>query len=171
MPLPLEDYLEFLREGGVEFTVAPGLRREADHQGPLLSPEPNPRCLHLSSGLEVVEQFDFARGLGANHASVSVAEALVGLQPSVAGEWVVDMGCGTGVLGIVAALQGARVVGTDVDPAALELARDNAAANRVELDLRLGSLCDPLGDDSVDVFLANLPHKPSIGTDCLPLSQ
>ncbi len=171
MPLPLEDYLQFLRETGVEFTVAPGLRRETDHRGPLLSPEPNPRCLHLSSGMDVIERFDSARGLGANHASVSVAEALVRLQPSVAGEGVVDMGCGTGVLGIVAALQGARVVGTDVDSAALELARGNGVANGVVMDLRFGSLCDPLGDDSVDVFLANLPHKPSLGTDCLPLSQ
>lgn len=41
---------------------------------------------------------------------------------------VLDLGCGTGVLGIGAALYGARVVGVDVDTEALRLARSNAAA-------------------------------------------
>jgi release factor glutamine methyltransferase len=171
MRTPLGEYLGFLRSAGVEFSVAPGLLRENDHRGPLQPGQANPRHLRLSGGLEVVERFDPGRGLGADHASLSVAEALAGLQPPVAGEGVVDMGCGTGVLGIVAALQGARVIGTDVDPVALELARRNAAANGVALDLRLGSLCDPLAGETVDLFLANLPQKPSCGTDFLPLSQ
>ena len=42
---------------------------------------------------------------------------------------------------------------------------------RVAMDLRLGSLCEPLGADPVDLFLANLPHKPSVGADRLPLAQ
>ncbi|MDZ7688665.1 MAG: METTL5 family protein [Halobacteriales archaeon] len=45
--------------------------------------------------------------------------------------WVLDLGCGTGVLGIGAALYGARVVGVDVDRNALEAARRNAESANV----------------------------------------
>jgi len=42
-----------------------------------------------------------------------------------------DMGTGSGALGILAARQGARVLATDIHPAAVALARSNAALNRV----------------------------------------
>lgn len=41
---------------------------------------------------------------------------------------VLDMGCGTGVLGVGAALYNARVVGVDADAEALRTARSNAGA-------------------------------------------
>lgn len=41
---------------------------------------------------------------------------------------VLDMGCGTGILGVGAALYGAGVVGVDLDADALRTARSNAAA-------------------------------------------
>jgi len=41
---------------------------------------------------------------------------------------VLDLGCGTGVLGIGAALYGTRVVGVDADADALRTARSNSAA-------------------------------------------
>jgi putative methylase len=41
---------------------------------------------------------------------------------------VVDLGTGTGVLALGAALKGARTVGVERDPAALAVARENAAA-------------------------------------------
>jgi putative methylase len=41
---------------------------------------------------------------------------------------VLDLGCGTGVLGIGAALYGARVLGVDTDEGALGVARRNASA-------------------------------------------
>lgn len=45
---------------------------------------------------------------------------------------VLDLGCGTGVLGVGAAVYGARVVGVDVDIEALRIARSNAARAGVE---------------------------------------
>jgi len=44
---------------------------------------------------------------------------------------VLDLGCGTGVLGILAHHRGARVVFTDVDPNSVRTCRDRALANGV----------------------------------------
>jgi ribosomal protein L11 methyltransferase len=54
------------------------------------------------------------------------------------GDRVADVGCGSGILAITAVLLGAQeVVGTDNDPAALAVARQNARRNGVESQLRL----------------------------------
>ena len=45
------------------------------------------------------------------------------------GKTVLDIGCGTGVVGIVAALLGANVVATDGDETVVDLARRNFQAN------------------------------------------
>ncbi|MFW6436056.1 MAG: METTL5 family protein [Halococcoides sp.] len=56
-----------------------------------------------------------------------------GLQGDLAGETVVDLGTGTGVLALGAACRGPdRVLGVDCDRAALSIARENAA--RVDPD-------------------------------------
>ena len=55
------------------------------------------------------------------------------------GKRVLDMGCGTAVLGILAKLRGAEyVMGIDVDEWAYRNGLENAASNGVEIDLRLG---------------------------------
>ena len=52
---------------------------------------------------------------------------------------VLDMGCGTGVLGIMAKKCGAaHVVAVDIDDKSVANTLENAAANHVELDVRLG---------------------------------
>jgi ribosomal protein L11 methyltransferase len=68
---------------------------------------------------------------------------------------VVDIGCGSGVLAIAAARLGHRpVIAVDNDPAAVESASENGAANGVEIDVRL---VDALADElpAADVALAN----------------
>jgi putative methylase len=47
---------------------------------------------------------------------------------------VCDLGCGTGILGIGAALLGAEVVCVEIDPGALALARENASRMGVEIE-------------------------------------
>lgn len=55
------------------------------------------------------------------------------LQMDLKGKRVLDCGCGTGILGIVASKLGARsVVGYDIDEWSVENARHNAALNEVE---------------------------------------
>lgn len=71
------------------------------------------------------------------------------------GKRVLDMGCGTAVLAILAKLRGAAYVeGIDIDDWAFANARENAAANGVEINLKLGD-ASILGG-SFDVIIANI---------------
>lgn len=77
----------------------------------------------------------------------------------VANKRVLDMGCGTAVLAILAKMRGAGyVVGVDIDDWAFNNARENAAANNVEIDLRLGD-ASLLVDSSQNQVLPT-PHNP-----------
>lgn len=51
--------------------------------------------------------------------------------------YVIDLGCGTGILTIGAALLGARVVGIDIDPDAIETANDNKQFAETLLNMKL----------------------------------
>ncbi|OPX78437.1 MAG: ribosomal protein L11 methyltransferase [Methanosaeta sp. PtaB.Bin039] len=53
---------------------------------------------------------------------------------------IADLGCGTGILAIGAALLGARAVGVEIDPLAISHARRNAALAGVEVDIVRGDV-------------------------------
>jgi len=80
----------------------------------------------------------------------------------LAGCRVVDYGCGSGVLGIAAALLGAReVTAVDTDPQALEATAANAARNGVTGRIRC-CLPDAFSATDSDVVLANILAGPLI---------
>lgn len=75
----------------------------------------------------------------------------------VGGERVLDVGCGSGILGLCALRLGAAgVVAADIEPGAVEATRRNAHVNG--MDGRLEATLDPLGriDGPFDVVLANI---------------
>lgn len=74
------------------------------------------------------------------------------------GERVIDIGTGSGMLGIFAALRGGTVCATDIDPAAVTLAGENARRNGVTLDARVGALFADF-EGAFDVVIANLPNE------------
>ena len=74
-----------------------------------------------------------------------------------AGQRVLDYGCGSGILAIGAALHGAASVDAiDIDPAAVQATRDNAAANGVSL---VAGLPDQ-AQGAYDTVLANILATP-----------
>jgi len=84
-----------------------------------------------------------------------VAEALVERAGIRAGDDVVDVACGTGNAALLAAARGARVVGVDGAARLLDVARERAAAQGVEVDWREGDLeALPVGDAAADVVLS-----------------
>jgi ribosomal protein L11 methyltransferase len=71
---------------------------------------------------------------------------------------VLDYGCGSGILAVAAALLGAgEVLGTDIDPQAVEAARLNAEANGARARFVLPAAL-PAG--SFDAVVANILSNP-----------
>ncbi|MDD5949705.1 MAG: 50S ribosomal protein L11 methyltransferase [Lachnospiraceae bacterium] len=82
------------------------------------------------------------------------------------GAKVLDLGCGSGILSIIALKLGAgSVVGTDIDPNAIIATQENLAVNHVEDGkmtayegnlLEDEELCQRIGDGQYDIVVANI---------------
>ena len=76
-----------------------------------------------------------------------------------AGQNILDVACGTGVVAITAARIGARVRGIDLTPELLERGCDNARLANVEVDFREGDAeALPFDDAVFDVVLSQFGH-------------
>lgn len=79
-------------------------------------------------------------------------------QRSLAGQRVIDYGCGSGILAIAAARLGAgEVTGVDIDPQALRSSRDNAARNQVHIEVQG---VDAPAPAPADIVIANILSSP-----------
>ena len=98
-----------------------------------------------------------AFGTGTHQTTRMILRRLLGM--NLNGKKVLDRGCGTGILGIVASRLGAdRVLGYDIDEWSSENAKHNASINGVgNLDVMLGdaSVLDVV-DEEFDVVIANI---------------
>ena len=77
-------------------------------------------------------------------------------------ESILDLGCGYGVIGIVAAhlSEGGHVILTDVNERAAALARANIAANGIRnAEVRIGDVYAPVDDLVFDHILCNPPIR------------
>jgi ribosomal protein L11 methyltransferase len=95
-----------------------------------------------------------AFGTGQHETTRLAIEALQRLE--LRGERVLDVGAGSGILGIVAAKLGAQVVGVDNDPSTVGVARENAAKNNVQAEFLEGVLEAVLARGPFDVLVCNL---------------
>lgn len=68
-----------------------------------------------------------------------------------------DLGCGCGILALYLATHAQRVVATDISARACQFTRFNAALNQVSIDVRQGSLFDPVQGETFDLITSNPP--------------
>ncbi len=85
------------------------------------------------------------------------SEALLARLDAAAPGTLLDMGCGSGVIAIEAALRGHRVTATDLFVEAVELTRWNAEMHGVDIELLAGHLADPVAGRTFDLILT-APH-------------
>lgn len=82
------------------------------------------------------------------------------------GDKVLDLGCGSGILSIIALKLGAgKVVGTDIDPNAIIATKENLTVNHIEEGsmipyegnlLEDEALCEKIGEGQYDIVVANI---------------
>ncbi|MEA3117662.1 MAG: ribosomal protein methyltransferase [Paraburkholderia sp.] len=112
------------------------------------APDPDALVLELDPGL--------AFGTGSHPTTRLCMEWLEHvLKP---GQSVLDYGCGSGILAILAKKCGAApVFGIDIDPQAVESARQNSVRNRAEVTYGLPEACP---SSEFDVVVANILSNP-----------
>jgi ribosomal protein L11 methyltransferase len=135
-------------------------RRQADYRvqpiggrlaiRPTWAPAPDPRLIDIS----VADSAAF--GVGAHPTTRACLELLLELAPAGA---FADLGCGTGVLAILASRLGwAPVIALDFHPASVDAARENAARNGAPIDVRLTDLVGQPPPPAAG-FAANVPPE------------
>ena len=77
-------------------------------------------------------------------------------------EYVLELGTGCGLLAILAAKAGGKVVATDVNPAALRCAKNNARSHGINerIKFRYGNLFEPVDSERFDLIIFNPPYLP-----------
>ncbi|MDN7426664.1 50S ribosomal protein L11 methyltransferase [Burkholderia sp. AU16741] len=112
------------------------------------APDPDALVLELDPGL--------AFGTGSHPTTRLCMEWLE--QSVEPGQSVLDYGCGSGILAILAKKCGANpVIGIDIDPQAVESARQNSERNRAEVTYGLPDACP---DGEFDIVVANILSNP-----------
>ena len=112
---------------------------------------------------ELVIEPKMAFGTGNHETTTLVAEQI--LDMDLNGKTVLDMGCGTGILGMLASLKGATsVMAIDIDTWSFESAVENARLNKImNMQAKLGD-ASLLGPETFEIIFANI-HKNVIVND------
>jgi ribosomal protein L11 methyltransferase len=117
------------------------------------APDPDGLILELDPGL--------AFGTG-SHPTTRLCMEWLEAHPAP-GKTVLDYGCGSGILAMVAKKLGAAAVsGVDIDPQAIESARDNAKRNQCEIDYYLPDNFSQSvhANGTFDIVVANILSSP-----------
>lgn len=109
--------------------------------------------------LEVIIEPKMAFGTG-NHQTTSLIGSWL-LEHELTGLRVLDMGCGTGILGIIALKRGAaHLTAIDIDPWAYDNVQENAALSSVTIqEMICGDATSLEGKAPYDLILANITRN------------
>ncbi len=122
------------------------------------APDPNGLILEVDPGL--------AFGTGSHPTTrlcMEWLEAHLEPDPSASDKAVLDYGCGSGILAMVARKLGAdEVVGVDIDPQAIESARLNAERNNCAIEFYVPDdfVASHYGERRFDIVVANILSSP-----------
>lgn len=93
----------------------------------------------------------------------TIIELLLELTPQTP-QTIIDIGTGSGALGITAKLElpEVQVIATDISSEALKVAQKNAQAHNVDVQFVSGSLLEPLKSEQITdaIIMTNLPYVP-----------
>ena len=92
--------------------------------------------------------------LGASPASTTLAQMTIRRPVARA----LDLGTGCGIQSLLLAGHADHVVATDLNPRAVAMAGLTAGLNGLDLDLRTGSLYEPVADEKFDLIVTNPPY-------------
>lgn len=115
---------------------------------------------------EIIIEPNMAFGTGNHETTSMMLEAI--LQEDFKSKNVLDMGCGTGILGILASMKGAaKITAIDIDEWPVKGTAENAELNHI-INLKvLKGDASLLGNETYDIILANI-HK-NVLTEDLPV--
>lgn len=120
---------------------------EANHEGWLASD-----LTPTLDGVLAAPRPDFVLGL--SPASITLAQLTMRDPVGSA----LDLGTGCGIQALHLAGHSDQVVATDLNPRAIALTRLTAGLNRINVDIREGSLYEPVGTDRFDLIVTNPPY-------------
>jgi len=122
-----------------------------------------------STKFDILLEANMAFGTGHHHTTFMMMQTMLSIEDSIRNADVTDLGCGTGVLGILAGeMNAAHVEAIDIDAVAARSAQKNIERNKTEQNTTV--LCGDaslLKENSIDVLIANI-HRNIIIND-LPL--
>ncbi len=136
---------------------------EKNYFQPIVVEGGNSKCVIHSSFHTDVPEADFdivinpKMSFGTGHHETTSSMLRWILADSMQGKKVLDMGCGTAVLGILVKMRGADyVMGVDIDEWCKENATESAEINNVDMEIKLGDASILPKDETFDVILANI---------------
>ncbi len=105
---------------------------------------------------DIIINPQMAFGTGHHQTTSLIIEAL--LDADVEGKTVLDMGCGTSILAILAAMRGARsVTAVDIDDWCVENSKDNVRLNNIRnISIEQGDASSLEGKPPFDLLIANI---------------
>lgn len=107
---------------------------------------------------EIIIEPNMAFGTGNHETTATIVESI--LQNNLAGKIILDMGCGTGILSILASLKGAKhITAIDIDNWSYEGTLENAKLNNItNIEVKLGDASNLENTKKYDLIFANI-HK------------